>query len=371
MRAKITKHAYEYGNKSASVKFTQELGHCVSESSVRNMKKAYFQKLKCVPDPADITNLPHAALGRPLLVGSELDADIAEYVRDLHLAGGIVNRSIVQAAAKGIIAHKNAALLKEHGGPIEIGIKWTESFLRRHGYVKRKATKAARKLPPNFEYLKSVFLQRIHSEVEQHAIPPKLVVNWDQAGSKLVPVSQWTLAEQGCAQVPVIGKGDKREITVLLTISAAGVLLPPQVIYPGKMTGCHARITFSQGWHITHSENHWSTEETMLQCLDNVIIPYFAATRRELGLPDDHVGLAIFDVFAAHRCDSVLKKLSSNHIHQIFVPALRTGELQPLDQSVNDEFKVLMKDSFVRWYAHEVETALDGEGQGRLEGISY
>ena len=44
------------------------------------MKKAYFQKLKSVPDRADITSLPHAALGRLLLVGSELDADIAEYV---------------------------------------------------------------------------------------------------------------------------------------------------------------------------------------------------------------------------------------------------------------------------------------------------
>ena len=36
---------------------------------MRNMKKAYFQKLKSVPDPADVTSLPHAALGRPLLVG--------------------------------------------------------------------------------------------------------------------------------------------------------------------------------------------------------------------------------------------------------------------------------------------------------------
>ena len=90
VRAKI---ACEYGNKSASVKFTQELGHCVSESSVRNMKEAYFQKLKSVPDPADITSLPHADLGRLLLVGTELNADIAEYVRALRLAGGIVNRT--------------------------------------------------------------------------------------------------------------------------------------------------------------------------------------------------------------------------------------------------------------------------------------
>ena len=51
----------------------------MSESSVKNMKKAYFLKLKSVLDPADIS-FPHAALGRPLLVGSELDADIAEYV---------------------------------------------------------------------------------------------------------------------------------------------------------------------------------------------------------------------------------------------------------------------------------------------------
>lgn len=42
-------------------------------------------------------------------------------------------------------------------------------------------------------------------------------------------------------------------------------------------------------------------------------------------LADDRVGLAIFDVFAVDRCDSVLKKLSSSHIHQVFVPASCTG----------------------------------------------
>ena len=65
VRAKIAKHACEYGNKSPFVKFTQELGHYVSESSVRNMKKAYFLKRKSVPDPADIISFPRAALGRP------------------------------------------------------------------------------------------------------------------------------------------------------------------------------------------------------------------------------------------------------------------------------------------------------------------
>ena len=41
------------------------------------------------------------------------------------------------------------------------------------------------------------------------------------------------------------------------------------------------------------------------------------------------------------------------------MPAGCTGELQPLDLSVNEEFKAAMKSSFSRWYADEVRQALD------------
>ena len=68
---------------------------------------------------------------------------------------------------------------------------------------------------------------------------------------------------------------------------------------------------------------------------------------------------SVFDVFAAHRCSSVLQRLSAHHIHQISVPASCTGELQPLDLSVNDKFKALMKEHFSRWNADEIKTALD------------
>ena len=53
--------------------------------------------------------------------------------------------------------------------------------------------------------------------------------------------------------------------------------------------------------------------------------------RYALDLPEDQTALAIFDVFAAHQCGSVLEKLQSNNIYQVFVPAGCTGELQPLD----------------------------------------
>lgn len=45
----------------------------------------------------------------------------------------------------------------------------------------------------------------------------------------------------------------------------------------------------------------------MLHYIDNVLVPYVSATRQELELADDYPALALFDIFKAHRCDSVLK----------------------------------------------------------------
>lgn len=357
-RAKIAKYSCECGNKAAVDKFTKELGFVVTESSVRNMKKAYLAKLRKEKDPDRITSLPHGARGRPLML-LEYDQDVSRYIKSLREAGGIVNRSIIIAAAKGIVSHKNPGLLKEHGGPISISSSWAESFLRRIGFVKRKGTKAARKLPENFAEIKHVFLERVKSEVETWSIPPALILNWDQTGSKLVPVSEWTMEREGTKQVPIVGKEDKREITVVMTITASGLLLPFQVIYQGKTVGCHAKVTFPHEWNITQSDSHWSTESTMLEFVDKVIVPYVKQTRDELQLPSDHPALALFDVFKAHRCESLLDKLRQNHIHQVFIPAGCTGELQPLDVSVNSVFKDSMKSHFARWYAAEVKEALE------------
>ena len=42
----------------------------------------------------------------------------------------------------------------------------------------------------------------------------------------------------------------------------------------------------------------------------------------------------------------------------MFVPAGYTGELQPLDVGVNQDFKNHMKNSFAKWYAEEVREAM-------------
>jgi hypothetical protein len=47
--------------------------------------------------------------------------------------------------------------------------------------------------------------------------------------------------------VAVVGKEDKREITVLLSVAVSGDKLAPRVIYvPG---GCHAKMPFPEDWN--------------------------------------------------------------------------------------------------------------------------
>ena len=140
-----------------------------------------------------------------------MDSSVQDYIRKLHLAGGVVNRAIVITAAGGIVQHNNPSLLIEHGGTIQLGKKWADPLMTRMNYVKRKATKAARKVPVNFPEIKLAFLKLIVDRVKEHNIPPELIINFDQTGTKYVPTSEWTLAEEGLKHVNVIGKEDKRE----------------------------------------------------------------------------------------------------------------------------------------------------------------
>ena len=42
----------------------------------------------------------------------------------------------------------------------------------------------------------------------------------------------------------------------------------------GQPDLCHPKYKFPEGWNVTHSENHWSNEQTMQEYAENVLILY-------------------------------------------------------------------------------------------------
>ena len=108
-KAKIARYAIENGNCAAARKFSKhgDLDKTLGESTVRSWvaiyKKELERKRRMGETVPEITVLPQAKRGRPLLVGEKLDSAVKAYVRSVREAGGIVTSSIVAAAATAMV----------------------------------------------------------------------------------------------------------------------------------------------------------------------------------------------------------------------------------------------------------------------------
>ena len=122
--------------------------------------------------------------------------------------------------------------------------------------------------------MKRTYLTQISGMVKVHNIPAELVINWDQVGVNLVPSQSWTMEGQGSSRVEIAGSKDKCQITLTLAGSMTGELLPLQLLYQGKTAQCHPKYSFPTTFDNWHTPNHWANEETPLQFIRNITVPY-------------------------------------------------------------------------------------------------
>lgn len=239
LRYEIGRYAAEHSNVSAVKKYGAK------ESTVRLFKNKYLAELKKTTKSlmqaeaqADSTSasisfvvatkktIPTKQRGRTSLLGNELDKKLVNYIMRIRRAGGCVNSSMVIAAAQGLLKKDRPYLL----GSLSLTKSWAHYQLKRLGFTKRRATKSGRKRPKDIAQVKCEFSAKVKAEIQKYNIPPELTFNFDQTGISFVPCSQWTMAKRGVKQVEMVGLDDKRQITALLTVSASGSLLPPQVL---------------------------------------------------------------------------------------------------------------------------------------------
>ena len=169
----------------------------------------------------------------------------------------------------------NRTLLKEHGGLIDLHKTWAQSIHRRLGFVKRKATTSKQPVSPGFIHeVVFTFYSAIQRNINAYLIPPELVINIDQTPLRFYLMPTHTLTKKGEASVPITNSSDYRQITGTFGIGMAGEFLPIQLIYQGKTNKCHPNYNFPNGFHITHTPNHWSNETKSLEMIDKIIMPY-------------------------------------------------------------------------------------------------
>jgi hypothetical protein len=207
------------------------------------------------------------------------------------------------------------------------------------------------------------------SRVQVHA---SLIVNMDQTGVHLVPAASRTYEQNGSAAVAVVGADDKRQITACLASSLHGDLLPLQLIFQGKtarsLPGATAASKAARA-HLTFSDNHWSSLETMKQWITEVLLPYAERCIRQHHLRTDAHIILVLDVWAVHKSEAFRLFLRTHHprIHLVFVPPNCTSKLQVADVALQRPFKSTIRRSFEQWAAEEMHRQIHDK---RIVGLT-
>ncbi len=133
-----------------------------------------------------------------------------------------------------------------------------------------------------------------------------------------------TYAPCGSQQVSTLGAEEKRAVTVLTSLTNDGHLLPFQTVYKGssnlslpKKNSRSMAEARAAGFlfESSHTSTYWSTQATMQNFVNNVLAPYFAAVKLQLGLPLIQCVLWLIDCWSVHRSEEFLSWMAIEHPH--------------------------------------------------------
>ena len=194
----------------------------------------------------------------------------------------------------------------------------------------------------------------------------------DQTGIHLVSASSFTYEMVGSSDVAVVGADDKRQITVCVSASLRGDMLPLQCIFEGKTARSLPAATaasIAARVDITHSVNHWSTQETMQRWITHILLPHSERMISLHQLDSNANILLLLDAWAVHKSAEFRSWLKTEHprIHLVYVPANCTSKLQLADVALQRPFKSCITQSFNQWAATAIAEQIRA---GEISGLS-
>ena len=344
--------------------------------SRRTIAGWYGEDKQLLPKYRDLLRTKASAVSRGVGTSEPMFAQHADVEKEagrillaMRERGAAISRAVAQHILRIVVQERAPALLLEYKISLSFVSRWLHSYL---GWSSRVQTGAASKLPADWRQQGIDMAMRIAFNMQVHKVHPSLIVNMDQTGVHLAPSSGCTFAPIGSKDVKVIAADDKRQITVCIASSLDGDLLPLQLIFEGSTLRCEPKSTRASDdahVHLTHSINHWSSQETMRQWVEQLLMPYCDRRILEHNLPHESHIVLVLDVWSVHKSEEFRGYMRERHprIHLVFVPANCTSKLQVADVVLQRPFKHGIRMRFNNWAA---EILREQVKSGKLDGLA-
>ena len=311
----------------------------VNESTVRTIVKTTTRNGK-LNDKGN-----HSGAGRPLTYPLEVEEDILSWLlelRDLHILVSILT---LQEKAKRVVRPHNPTFNASRG--------WVEKFFMRHRLSLLSRTSISQKLPKQLEGSITKFYEDAGRYMRIGKYPRSLVANMDETPAFFDMIPAKSICKTGSRECIVRTSGsEKKYVTVVLSATADGTMLPPMLIFKGKTDKTIKKLRIPEGFIVKMKEKPWMDEGLMEVWVEEIWLKYVREVSKQVGFDNS---LLTFDAFSAHKTDDVQSKLVENKSDILMIPPGCTSKCQPKDVCIKKPFKAILRKCWVNYISKIIE----------------
>ncbi|KAH8430962.1 uncharacterized protein LDX57_013068 [Aspergillus melleus] len=297
------------------------------------------QEIRSIREAARVFHICHETLSRRLsgrTSRSEIRANnhkmtqneeesLVRWILSLDRRGAPLKPSDAREMANILLAGRGTTPIQS------VGVNWIINFIKHRSEIKSCFSRRYdyRRAKCEDPKLMKEWFDRVQITIMQHGIAQEDIYNFDEIGFAMGLISNARVLTRAdyYGKTRVVQPGNREWIISIECINSTGWVLPPCVIFKGKVhiEGWYEKPKLPLDTRLEVNPNGWTSNEIGLRWLEYLFIPM--TTHRTIG----KYRLLVMDGHGSHLSPQFDQLCSENNIISIYMPPHSSNNLQPLD----------------------------------------
>jgi hypothetical protein len=240
---------------------------------------------------------------------------------------------------------------------------WVNRFCERNGLTLRKASVISKGRAVVSPAALGLWFSDIEKYIKdrpalvQAMQDPKRIFNYDETAMELGVGVQRVLAPVAKKQVYTVSSSTREHVTLGMTVSAAGDMVPPRVVFSGKRNLATTKLSLpvdgrSGVWTFSYTHNGWVDQDIML-----IFIKDLGSYMAKQAVPKP--AILFMDGATCHMSLEIAELCEEQGIQPILLRPNTTHLTQPLDLTFFQSFKAELQKEKEGWHRANVGLSLN------------